>query len=170
MEEKSSIMPIGIKYGVLSAVISIVYTLLLYVTNLFLNSSLGFLSVVITVLLLVFACREYKTNNEGFMALGTGFKLNMLVMVLSSIPSALFNYIYTKYIDTTISETTKNFQRAQFEKQGMSDEQIEQAMSMAASFTSPEFILMAGLGGGLFMGAIIAIVVAFAMKKVPDTV
>ncbi len=168
--EKSNIMPIGIKYGVLSAVIGIVYTLLLYVTNLFLNSSLGFLSIVISVLLLVMACREFKTNNEGFMSLGEGFKLNMLVSVISTIPTVLFNYIYTKYIDTTIFETMKDFQRAQLEKQGMSDEQIEQTMSMVASFMSPEITLGAGLGMGIIGGAFIAIIVAVAMKKVPDKI
>ena len=168
--EKSSIVPVGIKYGILSAVIGIVYTLLLYVTNLFLNSSLGILSTVITVLLLIMACREYKSNNEGFMTLGEGFKLNMLVMIVSIIPSTLFNYIYTKYIDTTIFETMKDFQRTQLEKQGMSDEQIEQATNMMSSFMSPEFILISGLGGGLVVGAIIAIIVAVAMKKVPNVI
>lgn len=163
-------MPVGIKYGILSAVISIVYTLLLYVTNLFLNSSLGLLSTVITVVLLVMACREYKGNNEGFMTLGEGFKLNMLIIVISTIPSVLFNYVYTKYIDSTIFDTMKDFQRTQLETQGMSDEQIEQATSMMSSFMTPEFILMSGLGGGLVIGAIIAIIVAVAMKKVPDTI
>ncbi|MTI21229.1 DUF4199 domain-containing protein, partial [Fulvivirga sp. RKSG066] len=55
------------------------------------------------------------------------------------------------------------------QESGMSDDQIDQAMSMTETFTSPELMAVFGILGGLFFGFIISLIIsAFTKNSNPE--
>jgi hypothetical protein len=77
----------------------------------------------------------------------------------------LFSYIYIKFVDSTMMTKIIEMQRLELEKRNMSDEEIEQAIEMSSSFTTPEMILVMSIIGFFFTGFLISLVVAAAMRN-----
>ncbi len=169
MEEKLTIRQVGVKYGIYLTLISIIYTTLIQILGQGANRSLGYLSIVFMVIILVLAHRDYKKSNE-FMSYGEGLKISMIIVAISSVIGTIYTYIYIKFIDNSMLDQIRQQTEATLEKRGMSDEQIQQAMTMQAKFTTPEMIFIFGILGALFFGFIVALIVsAITKKSAPET-
>ncbi len=166
MEEQVSTKSIGIKYGIILGLFSIGYSLILQVTGLMTEQWLSSLSFVFMIIILVFAMREFKSYNQGFMRLGQGLGLGMIVIAISSVFSSIFTYIYVKFIDSSLITMTLDQTREEMMKNpDLTDAQIEQAMSMTEKFTTPEMLMGIGFISALFFGFLITLVIALIMKK-----
>lgn len=137
----------------------------------------------ITLLIVVFAHKYYKDNNietqsvaiddrrvaHGFMSYGQGVGIAFWIGLVSGIISSIFTYLYIKFVDTSFIDMVKEQQIETFQKQGMSDQQIDQAMKVAANFTTPEMMLIMGLLGSIIVTVIIGVIVSiFTQKKNPE--
>jgi hypothetical protein len=171
METTASPWQVGLKYGLIMGLISAVTAAINYSTKLFLNqgASLGLsvISLVITIVIFVLACREFKSQNGGFMKLGQGFMTGFWATVISSLIGAAFIYVWLTVVDPTIMDQIKENTAAQFAQQGLSDEQIEQAMSFSSMTLKPGFMAGSVVLAGIIFGAILALIVAAIMKKEP---
>jgi hypothetical protein len=169
METNSvSTQSVGLKYGIIVGLGAVAYTAVLYTTNSHTNQGLGWLGYVIFIAGVIFAFREFKTSSDGYMSLKQGIGVGFWITMLYSLFSSVFGYVYMKFIDPSVLDVVKEKMVEEWEKQGLSDEQIEQASSMASMFTSPEVITITGLIGGLIIGLIVAIIIAAVMKKDPE--
>ncbi len=158
---------VGVKYGIMGGVISIAYSTLLNITDNQANQALGWLNTVFFIAVLFFALREFKNLNKGFMTFKEGLTIGGIASAISGAMSAVYIFVYTKFIDTTFFETIQNIQREEFEKKGMSEEQIEQAMTMMSKMMSPELTAIFGLFGAILIGLIVSAIMAAIMKKEP---
>jgi hypothetical protein len=70
-----------------------------------------------------------------------------------------------KFIDPTFPEKMKDFQYEQMEAQGLSDAQIEQAISMSEKFTTGGLSFLFPLLGAILFSLIMTLIVAAIMKK-----
>lgn len=163
--EKITTTQVALKWGFILGVISIVLSTLLYVTGLWKNPWLSSAGLVFGVAAMVMAMKEYKDAQQGFMSYGQGVTIGFTLMAISGILGALFQSIYTQFIDTTIPDQIKDMQIEAFEKQGMSDEMIEKSLESMASFSSPGVTFLMTIVGSLFIGLLIALVVSALMKK-----
>ncbi|NJN43185.1 MAG: DUF4199 domain-containing protein [Flammeovirgaceae bacterium] len=85
--------------------------------------------------------------------------------------SSIFMWIYVKFIDNSMIQQILDKQREEFETRGMSDDQIDQAMSMTEKFTTPEMMLVFGLIGGVVIITLLGLVMSlFTQNKNPDAV
>lgn len=164
MEEKLTVKQTGIKYGIYLALVSIIYTLILQILGLAAKQSLGYVSFIFVIVAFVLAHRDFKRSNE-FMSFGQGLGISMLIVTISSVLSAVFSYIYIKFVDNSMLDVIREQAIVQMEERGMSDAQIEQALEMQAKFTTPEMILVLGILFGIFFGFIIALIVTAFTKK-----
>ena len=171
MEEQVSVKSVGIKYGLILGLFYIGYSLILQITGLAAEQSLGYLSLVFMIAILVFAYKEYKGYTGGYMKLGQGIGLGMLIVLISSVFSSIFTYIYLKFIDDSMIQLILETAReGMVTNPDLSDAQIEQAMSMTANFTTPEMILVFGMISSLFFGFLISLVMSLIFKKdYPDS-
>jgi hypothetical protein len=166
MEEKLTIRKVGVRYGIYLTLISIIYFVLLQILGQAANQKLGYIGIIFSVVILVLAHNEYKKSNE-FMSYGDGFKISLVIIVINSVISSVFTYIYVKFIDNSMLELIRQQQEMQFEKRGMSEEQIQQAMSFASKFSTPEMIFIFGLFFGVLFGVIVALLVTIFTRKSP---
>lgn len=163
--EKPSTARIALKWGIISAVFSIIYTTILYVTGLWTNPLLAWVSYIVLAACIFMAMKEYKSMNSGFMGYGEGLGLGTLLSAVMGLLSAVYNYIYTSFVDTTITQKIIDLQRTEMEKRGMSEEQIDQAMQMTASFMSPGLMFLFGVLGVVFVGFILSLIIAAIQKN-----
>lgn len=163
--EKVTTTQVALKWGFVSGVISIVLTTILYLTGLWKNQALTSASLVISVVLLVMAMREFKSAHQGFMTYGQGVTIGFTLMTISGVLGALFQTLYTQFIDTTIPEQIREMQIEAFEKQGMSDEMIEKSLESMAMFSSPGVTFLMTIIGSMFVGLIFSLIVSAFMKK-----
>lgn len=161
---------VGIRYGLIAAVIGIAYFLIL--NTLGMDMTQGFWSWVrylITIAILILAHKYYKENGDGFMNYGQGIGISFWMGIVSSVIGSIFTYVYVKFIDSGFIEMMKEKQLEGFQEQGMSDDQIDQAMKFSGMFMTPEMILVFGLVFGIIGTVIFGLLVTiFTQKKAPE--
>lgn len=166
MENEVTIKSQGLKWGLILGLMSTIVGLVVNLFDLYANDGMiQIVSLLLVLGALIFAYQEFKAAHEGFMEFGEGFGMGMLILVISGAFSGLLSYIYMKFIDTGIIERMKSIQLEEMEKQGLSDEQIDMAMSMSEFAMTPEMMTLIGFVANLFFGAIIALIVSGIMKK-----
>ncbi len=167
MEQEITPRQVGIKYGLITGLGYIAYYLVLFLTHAYTNNSLSWLSNLILIGGLVFACREFRAGFYNTMTLKQGIAVGFWVVLLSTVLSAIFTYTYIEF-DKELLEAMREQAMFDLEKQKLPEEQLEQAMKMMDWLLSPEFLAGSTLFGGIIVGMIVAIIVAAVMKKDPE--
>ncbi len=165
MEQQTTPARIGLKWGVITGVVYMLYSAILYLTDQYGNQSLGWISFVVSIIFIVLAMRDYRTQNDGFMTYGEGVSIGLFVSVISAIISGIFSYIYTTFIDNTVVQRLMDKMEEQWVEQGLSDEQIEQAKEWTNMFQSPGLTFLFGLLFALIGGLIISLIVAAFLRR-----
>ncbi len=165
MEEKATISQVGLRYGLIFGLIFIVYGMILQFLDLATNQALGYVNYVILVIGLVLAFRAFMEGGDGYMSLGQGIKIGMLISLVSGALSGIFSYVYIKFVDDSMLEKIKDLQIQKMEEQGMTDDQIDKAVEIAGKFMSAELIPVYAVFGMLIAGFILSLIVVAIMKK-----
>jgi hypothetical protein len=160
---------VGMRYGVMLAVVGIAWFVIMNLAGMDLQGPMGYVSYLISAILIFLAHKYYKEEGDGFMTIGQGVGIGFWTGITSGVISSIFTFIYVSYIDASFIEKIKQMQMDKMQEQGMSDAQIDQAMSIAGMFMSPVAITIMGFIGGIFAGVIIGLILSFfTQKKNPD--
>ena len=165
METQVSPSKIGFRYGIITAIVFIIYGLILQLTGMAANQVLGYLSYLILAVMIYLAHNAFKSSGDGFMKFGQGLSIGMVISAISGVLSGIFTFIYIKYVDDSVLKIAMDQAYDKLEQRGMSDDQIEQAMSMTEKFMTPAMILVFTIIGTLFFGLLISLVVSAITKK-----
>jgi hypothetical protein len=163
--EKPSTARIALKWGIVSAVMIIIYTVALYISGLFKTPALSWIPFIFLLFGIVMSLREFKLMNTNFINFSEGLGLGTLMSAVCAIIASIFNYIYITFIDTTILQQMRELQIEQLEQQGLSSEQIEQAMEMASRFATPGLTLLFSMIVYVICGFIFSLVISAIIKN-----
>jgi len=171
MEDKVTVSQIGLKNGIIVGLILIVYGMILQFLNLDLKMMqyLGYVNYVILIVFIVLAHKAFKEGGDGFMTIGQGLGIGMLLTIIGSVISSIFSYIYLKFIDDSIIQRTLDYQIEELERRGMDDAAIEQAMAITSKIMTPEIMPIMAVVVMAFMGFIISLIVSLFTKKANPT-
>lgn len=164
-ETQPSVSSVALKYGLMGAVASVVYTAILLIAGVNISGWAGALGYIILIAFMVIAMKEYKSQNNGFMSYGQGLGIGTLVALAFGVLGGVFMFIYTSFIDTEYTSNLMDKQRIELEEKGMSDEQIEQAIAMGESFSSPVMMIVWSIVGSVFIGFLLSLIVSAVMKN-----
>jgi hypothetical protein len=160
----------GIRFGLISAVIGIIYFIVLRVAGVDMQGPAGWLGWLFTAVLIFLAQKYYKDNGSGYMEYSQGIAIAFWLGLVSAAISSVFTYFYIKFLDTAFIDQIKDKQLEDMQARGMSDEQIDQAMKIAGMFSTPEAIFLMGLIMTVIGAVIIGLLVTiFTQKKSPET-
>lgn len=160
----------GIRFGLISAVVGIIYFIALRMAGLDMQGPAGYVGWLITGVLVFLAQKYYKDNGDGYMNYPQGIGVAFWLGLVSSFISSIFSYIYIKFIDTAFMDELRDKQLEEMQSRGMSDEQIDQAMKMAGAFMTPEFILIVGFISAIIIAVVAGLIITiFTQNKRPDT-
>jgi hypothetical protein len=163
-QPRPSASSVGIRYGLLTGIISIIISFALFATNMD-QSPLRYLTSVVLIGGIVMAMRYYKENNAGFMSYGQGLGIGTTLSAVTGVLSAIFTYIYVSFIDSeAISRMMEKAQSDMEARGNLSDEQIEQAMAMTAKFMTVPMLTVMVLVMSILMGFIVSLIVGAIMK------
>lgn len=165
MEQQPSLRQIGIRYGLIVALVMVVYSLILQFAGLAMNRPLGFLTYAILIAGMVVAHNAFKRDGDGYMTLGQGISIGMWITLVAGVISSVFSYLYLKFIDDSVIQTAMDEAVTQMEERGMPDDQIDQAMKITEKFMQPGAMMLIALVTMLILGFIISLVVSAITRK-----
>lgn len=171
MEEnvQPSIASFALKQGLILGLISVIITLVMYLTGMHGSSAIQIGSAIITIAWLIYAMRLFKSEGDGYLNYGQAIGIGLLISVVSGLIGSVFVAVYTGYIDPSVIDAQMQETIMKLEQQGMSDEQIDAAMEMTKSFQSPGLMVVFGTIGSAFIGLILSLIIgAFVKNTKPE--
>jgi hypothetical protein len=163
--EKPSTARIALKWGILGAIMIIIYTVALYISGLFKTPALSWIPFAFLLFGIVMSLREFKLINNNFISFSEGLGLGALMSAVCAIIASMFNYVYITFIDTTILQQMRELQIEQLEQQGLSSEQIDQAMEIASSYATPGLTFLFSMIVYVICGFIFSLIVSAIIKN-----
>lgn len=154
--------------GLILSVISIVFSIVIYVFNLYEMSALSYINYAIFIGGLIYGAVLYSNQNGHNVTFGNlfahGFKTTAVVIVISSVYTLLaFKVLFPDMLEKVLDLSKKKM----LENPKMTDEMIDQAMTMTRKFFIPFALGGAIIGTGV-LGAIGSLIGAAVAKKNPN--
>ena len=170
-EQLPSTRKIGVKFGLIQGLISIAFFLMLDMTNQATGQGGQWGGLIILIAIIFFAQNEYKKQGDGFMNFGSGVTIGTYVTAVASVLSSIFTYLYISFVSTDFIEKIRETQIMQLEEQGLEDDEMERAMVLADSFTTPEALLFLSIFFGILFGVILSLILtAFTKRTRPENI
>ena len=165
------IRPTALRYGGIAGLILIVLGLVYYLTDMvdYTGQSSNWLPNIlnygIMIGAIVLAIKYYKDELlGGSIKFGTAFKTGLATGLVMAVITAIWTFIFFSFIAPDMGTTILEASRTQMEDQGMSDEQIDQALGITKMFITPGAMTVFVLFGTVVMAAIIAAIAGAIMK------
>jgi hypothetical protein len=169
MEEKPrSVMSNGVYYGLITGGAMIVFSLIMFLLDLYLNKTVNWFGYVLLAAGMAWGTIEFrKKYSNGFLTYGKAFSscfwIGMFAGVLATVYFFVFvQFIHPGFINELLDQARANMIEA---KPDMSEEQLERALSMSAKFMSPVVMTIWGLVAYAIASAIIGLILAIFLKK-----
>lgn len=162
----------GLKYGIILALISILTTVILYVTGILTNEMattiLGLLSLVAYIAVIAFAIKSHRDDKQGgFITLGKALGVGVITALVSAFISGIFTYILYAFIDPGLLEEILSMTEDSMLESGLPDDQIDMAMEWTRKFTTPASQFGSGLVGGICCGSVVSLIAGLILKNEP---
>lgn len=154
--------------GLILSLITITYSIALYLTDLWQNKPLSYISYVVIIGGIIWSCIQYAKQMDGNVTFGNvfahGFKVTATLIVITVVYSVLsIKVIFPEMMDKILEMTAKELEK----NKNLTDAQAKNALDMTSKFMLPFMI-----GGIIFMygivGAIASAIGAGIAKKNPQ--
>ncbi|MEI6173326.1 MAG: DUF4199 domain-containing protein [Bacteroidota bacterium] len=169
MEEKSrSVSLNGLFYGLITGGAMIVLSLILFLLDLYMNKAVSWISYLVAIGGMVWGTLDYRKKYcNGFLTYGQAFKSVFMIGLFAGILSSIYLYFFIQFIHPGFINELLDQARANIllSNPNMTDEQIEQAVSMSSKFMSPVMMVVWGLVTYAVMSAIAGLIIAIFLKK-----
>jgi len=163
-----SVLSTGIRYGVLLGIINIAYFMVLVTVGADTTQGFGRWSgLLLNAAILVLAHLYFREQGNGYMSYGQGLGIGFLTGLVSGFLYSLFFIVFISYIDTDFMRVLQDAQREAMEESGVSEEQIEQGMKIAARFSTPGFLFLFSVIGTVIIQMAVALAVSIFTQR-PD--
>ena len=167
--------PTALRYGLMAAGLSIIYSLIAYMFEFAIPTTIGqmalqfIIMIGITVTILVLALRHHRNNElDGHMSFGRAFLVGWVTLVISGIISSLFQMLYIHVIDPEFVNIAVDKMEILFEKFGLPEDQMEtQLADVKERFSMAGLLKQGFLIGPIFAAFMAAIFGAIFKKKRP---
>lgn len=156
-------------YGLVAGLMLIAYSLFTYLIGQSLNKTLGYLSLVILAICLYIFSKQYRDKvNGGVLTYGQGFSVGLLVGIFAGILVTFFSVIELTYIDPSLIDKQLDMIEQQLLAKGMSEDQVEMAISMSKKWMTPGLMFIGGILSFAFWSALISLITAAVLRKNPS--
>ena len=167
MEQKNtSVLVNALIWGSIIGLVSVVYSVLLYMLDQTLNRALGYAGLIILIAGLALAMKNYRDNVlDGNLPYGKAFGFGMLIVLISALIGGIYGYLLYTVIDPDLVGKMMDMQAEQLLERGLTEDQVEQALEVSGRFMNPVFIFISGFIVNLLMGTVLSLIIAAIFKK-----
>jgi hypothetical protein len=158
-------------FGLLNAVISIVFTVILYLIGVDAAlSPVAYCSILIPLVCCVVGGLQQRKLNGGYLEFRDALKVTFQILVIGSLLSVIFNYIYLNYIDTPFRDALAQASGEKLgkflEKLDMPEDKLDEAIEKASDVKNYGLgKMMLGFVSGCIPSFIIALIVSAIIKR-----
>ncbi len=159
-----------VKWGLLLGLTKIVWSLIAVAAGLEFSSWWQWAFVPIAFGFYYLGLKEYRDKDKnGLLAFNDGVVNSLKIGAIEAVIYSIYNLVYTQIINPNFAERVMENSRSEMLKSNpnMTDEQVEQALSMAQMFTTPGVMFIFIIVGGI-VGAVILGLIASALLKKDD--
>ena len=160
---------VGIRYGVICAVISIVYFVFLNVAGFDQAKFAQVVNWLIGIAIVIMAHKYFKDNGDGFMTYGQGVGIAFWIGLICAAIASVFSTIYINFVDPEFVNRIRDKAMADMEAKGTPEAQIDMAMKIVNTMTSPMALFFFGLVFTIIMLLVIGLILSiFTQKPRPE--
>lgn len=161
-------------YGLLTAAVSIAFSIITYALDVPFKSPVMYLSFIILIAGVVYGTLQYRNNTlNGYISFGNAFLSGFFIILVAIVISTIYSYVFMTFIDPSflekIIEQSMEQAEAKMLEKGLSEDQMEPALAMTRKMMSPVWMTIMGLISNLIFGSIIALIAAIFTKKEDKT-
>ena len=163
---KCTLMNNSIKYGLFAGLAMVLTSLLLYTFDLNAASWAQYGSLLVLLAGVIVGTLAFRDKcSSGYISYGRSLGSGVLISLVVGIIMAVYTYLFFAFFDP--DQILKMAQAAEenMYKQGLSDDQIEQAMSVTKMFMTPLFVAISGLFSMLLWGTVFSLLASIFIKK-----
>ena len=166
---RPSILRPAMTYGLIIALVIIIFAVLQWILNLQKSTLMNWLSIASYFTVLYFCLKNWRDEyNGGYIRYGQSLNAGILFMFFASIIYAFYFVIYVKWMDPTyISRYLDSIEEIYY-KRDMPEEQITQVMSWLAKLRGPGMQFFWGIVGTTFTGVLLSLIVSIFIRKEGD--
>jgi len=158
----------GLTWGIAAGVLMVIYSLVLYLFDQSLNTSISWIGYVLLVGVMIWGTLEYrKSLPGGFMSYGKAFSTSFMIVLFAAIIASIFSFLLFTVIAPELVQEIAEMSRQQAMERSpeLSEEQIDEAMQMTAFFMSPTWMVVMGFISQLIIGSVISLITSIFLKK-----
>jgi len=166
-EQQVTPMQTAMKWGVYAGIAVIIFDLVLYVLGMKSASggnSIQYLVFIVFIVFVVLAIKSYAETN-GYMSFGQGLGSGVLTSLVTAVIVAIYSYLFMTLIAPDFMDGAMDAVRDQWEAQGMSDEQIEQAEGFTEMFMTPGVMTIMAVVMYTVLGFITSLIASAVLKR-----
>ena len=171
MENQTTTTRTALKWGIIGGIISIVFTVISKFFQNTIQPSIG-LSIsiftgmaILASMILIYAMKDYKKQNSGFMSFGEGLGIGTLSGAIYGLLTGAFQLFYTKFIDDSELKTQINKMREQMENQNATESQIQTSESIISFMKNPNVLFILSVLISILIGFLFSLIIAAIIKK-----
>ena len=158
------------RYALMLAGIQIIISLVIFGLGMDGNASIQNIVMVATSVVTIYLChvhlRDFRNfENNGFLTIGQGLKKGFGLGWKSGTITAVYYYMYYKFLNPGFMEKMRVMQEMQMEEKGLSQREIDQAMQFAEMFSGPGMFALGSLIGSVFFIFILSLISSAILKK-----
>ena len=168
LNQKVSIKKIALNYGVIWGLLSIVLSVIAYVTNNYIDRPmwLTITGLAIMVGIIVYGLKAFKSENEGFLSVSEALKVGLAISVIAGIIGTLYNLLFVTVIEPEFISQTLEFTREKMmtDNPDMTQDQMDMTMGITEKMMTPLVMSAMGIIFTLFLGFITSLIAGLIMK------
>lgn len=168
MESKGNTMlKSSMTSGLILGIALVVFSLVIYIMGIIKPPFwVSLLNYVIIIGGIVWGTKKYRDEDlGGEIAYSKALGFGILICVFASIISGIYTILLMTVIDPEYINKLMTVLEEEYVKAGLTEDQIDAAMSMVKKMQSPIFMALSSVIGFAFMGAIFSLVTSAFLKK-----
>ncbi|AIZ43311.1 DUF4199 domain-containing protein [Cellulophaga baltica] len=159
------VLKFGTKYGIITGVIGIIFTVVLIALNVLYNQSIektlsGFVVLIVPIITAIYIFKKKNNSLAVEQAIGVG----VITALVAAIVTILFTYLLTNFILTDFWDNSAAINRIQLKEQypAITPEQLQEniALKQKMSWITYPFILLFNL----CIGFVVSLLTGIALK------
>lgn len=166
MGKKVSVWKANLNNGLILALVGIVYSLVMYFFDIYLNKTQGYIFMVVLLLVLYYLVKSYRDNYlHGYITYGQAVGAGVVIFIYYAVISAIFTYILFKFIDPDLTAKQLAMTEEILLQKGVPQEAIYAGMSVQRKMMVPEIMAPFSILGNIFTGVIMSLLAAIFVRK-----
>lgn len=160
----------SLRFSLTIAGIMIGIGLIMFITGLDMSDNaktFNYIALIVPIYFLFIALKEKREKElNGFISFGQAFKRGAAICSITALIQSAYQILYFKMINPGMIDKIKDQQLLEFEKKGMSDQEIEIALQYTELFVSnPALIFISTFLAIFIVGCIISLVISAIIKR-----